>query len=98
VRSHFRPCMSRAKGAELARRKNTYCVLGPKLGSALGHPHLHKVLLGATVFGFEIKGGLHEVRAARLAKETVTDGEIVERFLDGLQLVCSADVFVITRL
>lgn len=64
MRSHFRPCMSRAKGGTISEGKDTYCVLGPKLGSALGHAHMHKILFGATVFGFEIKGGLHKGRAA----------------------------------
>jgi len=73
-------------------------VLGPELGSALCHAQTHVLLFGAAVLGFEIKDGLHEVRAARLSKEAVADAEVVERFLEGLQFAGSADVFVITWL
>jgi hypothetical protein len=56
------------------------------------------VLFGATVFGFEIEGGLYEVRGARFAKETVADAEVVECILKGLHPGHGADIFVVARL
>jgi hypothetical protein len=73
-------------------------VLGPELGSVLCHVQTHVLLFGATVLGFEIKGGLHEVCTAQLAKETVADAKVVKHFLEGLQFAGSADIFIITWL
>jgi hypothetical protein len=74
----------------------THCVLSPELGSAPGHALTHMVLFGAAVFGFEIEGGLYEVRGTRFAKETVADAELVERVLKAGQL--GVDIFVVARL
>ena len=54
----------RGEGHAISKAEGTHCVLSPELGSALGHVQLHNVLFGAAVFRFEIKGGLHEIRAA----------------------------------
>jgi hypothetical protein len=72
-------------------------VLVPEFGSAVGQGET--VEIAAIVFGFEIQGCLHEIRAARFAKEAVADAKIVERFLEGLQpSVGVVAKFVVTRL
>lgn len=59
-------------------------MLGPELGTAIDHPHTQLICFSATVLGFEIEGGLHEVETAGFAEEAVADGEITECFLEGL--------------
>ena len=79
----------------MCAERTTYSLLS--IGSAPGHTLTHLVLFGAAVFGFEIEGGLYEVRGTRFAKETVADAKLVERILKGLQLL-GGDIFVVTRL